>query len=109
MPGRWLPHPRFAGVEVRSLGQGEGFDASELRVPIGGRIPNHVHEDEWDISFIVSGHGAHHQGTPPGETVTECRRHTWLAVPPGMAHGLVNTGRSPLVFYLLKVKRQDRP
>lgn len=109
MPGKWLPHPRFAGLEVRSLGGGPGFEASELRVPPGGRIPDHIHETEWDLSYIVTGRGLHHQGSPPGETLTECRRQTWVAVPPGVVHGLVNTGRSPLVFYLLKHAQPGRP
>ncbi|MHB0886930.1 MAG: hypothetical protein ACYC41_13730, partial [Bacillota bacterium] len=41
----WLPHPRFPGIEVRRLGDGPGFDGTELRIPIGGRIPDHIHED----------------------------------------------------------------
>jgi quercetin dioxygenase-like cupin family protein len=72
---------------------------AESRVPAGGVIPAHRHEDMWELFLCTSGQGelampgARHALTP-GRLV---------AVPPRTEHGLSSTGPEELVLLVLAV------
>lgn len=90
-------------VQVRNLLNGpdemgeKGRLFSVLTVPVGGSIGWHVHENEGETFYILSGTGEFNDnGTPvpcgPGDVA-----HT----PAGHGHAMKNTGDIPLEFVAL--------
>ena len=82
---RELMHPAVHGNRAQSL--------AEALVPPGGRTLSHRHHLSEELYHVTSGHGVMTLGERrflirPGDTV---------AIPPGTAHGLENTGDEPLV------------
>ena len=76
--------PQNTGSSRLSMGTQE--------IPPGGRIPVHLHEREEEILFFHEGAGEIEIG---GET-GPIRAGTSAFLPPGVAHGVRNTGNAPL-------------
>lgn len=57
----WIPHPTADGVQVKSLitkkEQGTDVTCMLVRIPVGDKVPEHVHADQDDILFILAGRG----------------------------------------------------
>lgn len=55
----WLPHPTAEGVTMKPLVtmKSDGTDVSCLliKVPRGGQVPEHVHQDQVDILYPLKG------------------------------------------------------
>lgn len=82
---RELMHPAVHGNRAQSL--------AEATLSPGGRTALHRHHLSEELYHVTAGHGVMLLGerrfvVSPGDTV---------AIPPGMAHCLENTGDSPLV------------
>ncbi|MDE2584796.1 MAG: cupin domain-containing protein [Betaproteobacteria bacterium] len=82
---RELMHPAVHGNRAQSL--------AEATLPPGGRTLLHRHLVAEELYHVTAGHGVMRLGErrfliQPGDTV---------AIAPGTAHGLENTGEEPLV------------
>lgn len=57
----WKPHPRFAGVAMRTLVRGGdtggGFSQHQVRVEPGCAIADHTHPDHWESHAVLEGCG----------------------------------------------------
>jgi mannose-6-phosphate isomerase-like protein (cupin superfamily) len=98
----WTDHPRFAGLQIKGL---EGRDTHPhlsfmlVRVATGGVIPRHVHEQETETVYVVSGRGELRLGVEEngrfGEAVV-MQPGSGASVPPGLYHSVQNTSDAPL-------------
>ena len=98
----WADHPTLAGLRIKGLeGRATHPHLSFIlvRVAVGGVIPRHVHAIETETALVVSGQGDLlldlDENGHAGEVVA------WAAgrgasIPPGLYHGVVNTGDEPL-------------
>ncbi len=79
------------------------FDFRISRYPIKGRVEPHTHEVAEQIYYFISGTGVVQHGTDqivvvPGNT---------MFVPPGLLHGVENTGDEDLVFVVVTSPPHD--
>ncbi len=106
--------PLFKAMEIVNLDQAEPFrtkDGSEIRellahrnssirnqslaeakIPVGGSTMEHYHPKAEEIYFITHGMGRMRLG----QAEREVRPGDAIAIPPGQAHKLWNTGKEPL-------------
>lgn len=77
---------------------GHPFNVELLKVPAGrAAAPLHAHLGQWELYFVLEGTGVaradrRRAKVGPGDVFIH---------PPGEAHQLLNTGRGPLVFYVI--------
>jgi uncharacterized cupin superfamily protein len=78
--------------------QGHPFNLELVKVAPGKTVcPFHSHTTQWELFAILSGTGTVRAGRgrhriKPGDVFMH---------PPGEAHQIINTGRKPLVFYII--------
>jgi len=78
--------------------RGHPFNLELVRVPAGAAAcPFHAHAAQWELFFILAGRGLVRAGRSrravgPGDIFIH---------PPGEPHQLLNTGRTPLTYYLV--------
>jgi len=75
--------------------------AARIELEVGGSVGFHLHDRDEDVYAIVSGEGLFefdggkcHAG--PGDLFVTRR---------GMSHGLLNTGKTPLVFFAIVAEK----
>ena len=95
----WSLHPLFEGVQIRSLvtRKDDGLNVSCLlvKVPVGVAIPEHVHAEQVDILYPLSGNAEMHvEGTgkfqlAPGVVVR---------VPIGVKHKIFNVTKELVIY-----------
>jgi uncharacterized cupin superfamily protein len=78
--------------------KGHPFNLELVTVPPGkAPCPFHVHYLQWELYVIVSGTGIARAGRQRYKVKTgDAFMHA-----PGEAHQLINTGRQPLLFYII--------
>ena len=87
----WGPHPRFAGVQMKSLltkGDNALANVSMVLVPLGSEVGWHAHPAQVETVFVVRGHAM----LTVGETDSELAPGCIVAIPMGAQHRLRNTG-----------------
>ena len=82
-------------VSIEQLG-GCGRLLGVLTIPAGGSIPDHTHQGEFEVYYMLSGHGRYHEnGTVrslgPGD-VAYC--------PAGESHGIYNDSDSEEIVFV---------
>jgi uncharacterized cupin superfamily protein len=78
--------------------QGHPFNLELVRVTPGKAVcPFHSHAAQWELFHIVSGSGV----VRAGRTRHKVRPGDVFMHPPGEAHQIINTGRRPLVFFII--------
>lgn len=78
--------------------KGHPFNVELISVPAGkSACPFHWHMAQWEFYHIVSGTGFARRG----KERTKIRAGDAFIHPPGEAHQIVNTGKTPLVFYVI--------
>lgn len=91
----WQPHPTLRGIRVKSLeNRGTWPEASVTLVEVdaGGVIELHVHQENYESAYVLSGDGLLH--VPEGDvTITA---GDGVTIPPQTLHGLENTGSEPM-------------
>ena len=65
---------------------------AEARIPVGGATMEHYHSKAEEINYITHGTGR----MKLGQAEREVRPGDAIAIPPGQAHKLWNTGDEPL-------------
>src|SRR3954464_8131861 len=78
--------------------KGHPFNLELVSVPPGkAPCPFHVHYLQWELYVIVSGTGV----ARAGKQRVKIKAGDAFMHPPGEAHQLINTGKQPLVFYII--------
>lgn len=84
----WQPHPRFAGVAMRTLIRGDdtggGFSQHQVRIEPGCAIGDHVHPDHWESHAVLGGHGT---ATVAGVAMAYAPE-VCAVMPKGVVHGV---------------------
>lgn len=91
----WQPHPKLAGIRVKSLINSSTFEQASLtlvEVAPGGVIELHSHENGYEMAFVLSGAGV--LSLPDGEVPLAAGRG--VNVPPATTHSLRNVGDEPM-------------
>ena len=91
----WQPHPKLAGIRVKSLINSSTFTQASLtlvEVAPGGVIELHSHENGYEMAFVLKGAGV--LSLPDGEV--QLRAGLGVNVPPATTHGLRNVGDEPM-------------
>jgi mannose-6-phosphate isomerase-like protein (cupin superfamily) len=91
----WQPHPKLAGIRVKSLINSSTFSQASLtlvEVAPAGVIELHSHENGYEMAFVLSGGGV--LSLPDGDV--ELMAGRGVNVPPATAHALKNTGDAPM-------------
>ena len=83
----WAPHPSgLAGVEIkklRSRGNGEFKESIAIvKIETGSVVPSHIHEQEDDNLYILSGTGKMKVDTE----LFELKKGVQISVPAGIKH-----------------------
>ena len=87
----WQPHPKLAGIRVKSLINSSTFKQASLtlvEVAPGGVIELHSHENGYEMALVLSGAGV--LSLPNGELPLAAGRG--VNVPPATMHAVKNTG-----------------
>ncbi len=60
----WKPHPKFSGVAMAEIDfeKGNGWRSFIVKVDALKSISPHIHEDEIEFHFVVSGSGSARRG-----------------------------------------------
>lgn len=78
--------------------RGHPFNLELVSVPPGkSPCPFHAHLFQWEMYVIVSGTGL----ARAGRQRVKVKAGDAFMHPPGEAHQLINTGKTPLVFYII--------
>jgi uncharacterized cupin superfamily protein len=78
--------------------KGHPFNLELVRLPPGKvTCPFHSHLFQWEMYVIVSGTGL----ARGGKSRQQVKAGDAFMHPPGEAHQLINTGKKPLVFYII--------
>jgi mannose-6-phosphate isomerase-like protein (cupin superfamily) len=78
--------------------KGHPFNLELVRIPPGKTAcPFHAHTTQWELYVIVSGTGT----VRAGRSRQKVKTGDAFMHPPGEAHQLINTGRRPLVYYII--------
>lgn len=78
--------------------KGHPFNLELVKLPPGkAACPYHSHSSQWEMFVIVSGTGT----VRAGRSRHQVKAGDAFMHPPGEAHQIINTGRKPLVFYLI--------
>ncbi len=78
--------------------KGHPFNLELVRVPPGkSACPFHSHSAQWELFVILSGTGT----VRAGQSRHKVKAGDALMHPPGEAHELINTGKKPLLFYII--------
>ena len=78
--------------------KGHPFNLELAKVPPGkAACPFHVHGSQWELYVIVSGTGT----ARCGKERHKVKAGDAFIHPPGEAHQLINTGKKPLLFYII--------
>jgi mannose-6-phosphate isomerase-like protein (cupin superfamily) len=91
----WQPHPTLRGIRVKSLeNRGTWPEASVTLVEVdaGGVIELHVHRENYESAYVLSGDGLLH--VPEGDVTIKAG--DGVTIPPQTLHGLENTGSEPM-------------
>lgn len=91
----WQPHPKLAGIRVKSLINGNTFSQASLtlvEVAPGGVIELHSHENGYEMAFVLKGTGV--LSLPDREVSLAAGRG--VHVPRATMHALKNTGGEPM-------------
>ena len=91
----WNEHPRFKAIQMKGLltsADNPLASISLVRVPVASAVPRHLHANEVETVYLVSGQG---------ELVLADERVTFnagsiVAIPKGVEHELHNVGDEPL-------------
>ena len=107
--------PEFARAQIRYIGSGatgdhdadanivpsENFTFSNMRLPVGGVGPEHVHNDAEEVFFVLEGNLE--------VTLTDCDASAArtlgyrdaISIPPGVARALRNPGPGDALFCVI--------
>lgn len=78
--------------------KGHPFNLELVKVAPGKKAcPFHVHGSQWELYVIVSGTGT----ARCGQGRHKVKAGDAFMHPPGEAHQLINTGKKPLLFYVI--------
>ncbi len=92
-------HPKFEGVRIAVLVSSSNTDrvgVSVLEIAPGVAVPGHVHESQVDSIYVLDGQG---QALLGGDW-QPLSAGDYLFVPPGVEHGVRNTGSGPLLLFV---------
>jgi quercetin dioxygenase-like cupin family protein len=92
-------HPRFAGVRIAVLvssKESAAVGVSVLEIEPGTVVPVHTHDPQIDSIYVVSGAG---EALLNGDW-KHVSEGDHLFIPPGIEHGVRNTGDRPLTLFV---------
>jgi mannose-6-phosphate isomerase-like protein (cupin superfamily) len=91
----WQPHPTLRGIRVKSLEKRATWPEASVtlvEVDAGGVIELHVHQENYESAYVLSGDGLLH--VPEGDVTIKAG--DGVTIPPQTLHGLENTGSEPM-------------
>ncbi len=91
----WRPHPRVPSIDMKPLltsAQNTLANLNLLRVPASGVIERHVHPDEIETVYVLSGESV----LTLGDRELAFSEGQVVAIPKGLEHALRNEGGSPV-------------
>jgi len=95
----WQEHPEFEGVLIKVLqskkDHGSLATVVFTRVPKGGEVPVHVHEESDDILYIIDGMA---EMAIDGIGTFEMRKGGCLRVPKNTKHHIFNVAKDLLLY-----------
>ena len=95
----WTPHPSgLAGVEMKKLRSGRNSEFQEsiaiVRINAGAVVPSHVHQNEDDNLYILSGKGR----MKVGSELYELIKGSQISVPAGIQHEIFDVDEDLFVY-----------
>jgi mannose-6-phosphate isomerase-like protein (cupin superfamily) len=104
----WQPHPTLAGIQMQHftpLHLGQVIqDLLLAKVEVGQQIPWHVHLEDGEVAYILSGLGyllAAERETLQDVTRYEFQAGVAVVIGPRLWHSVYNTGSEPLLIFAL--------
>ena len=94
----WTASTQFEGLLIKPLETRATHPCARVtlvQLAVGGSIATHVHEQETETVFVLAGSGV----LSAGGREEPVHAGMGATVPPGLAHGLRNSGKSPLQLY----------
>lgn len=94
------PHPKFAGVKIGFIAtkdKTKEMSITVLEIAAGVEIPAHTHEREVDSIFVLEGEGEIYFS----DNWYPLKIGDVVIVKPGEVHGIRNTGKHPLICYIV--------
>ena len=91
----WNEHPRFNNIHMKALltsADNPLANISLVRVPVGLAVPRHLHANEVETVYLVSGQGE----LVMGDQRVSFNAGSVAAIPKGLEHELHNVGDEPL-------------
>ena len=93
----WQPHPRFSDVrfqpfESRDTHPTGDFSMIRVRVATGGCIDTHIHDEETETAYVLSGSGVLTCGHEGATQQFPLGAGAGVSIPPKLPHRLDNTG-----------------
>lgn len=100
-----VPTAEEPGLVYHHLGETKKLASSHVSVQVGGKVPMHVHDDEEQTYYVLSGRGEIELG---GE-VHPLERDTFVFIPLHTEHEVRNLGDEPLnyVYFVAFVPPHD--
>lgn len=93
----WTAHPRFADIRTKVFETRQSHPWASVmlvELAVAGEIPTHVHEQETETVYVLSGQGQ----LTHGDERTAVSIGIGASVPPGLPHSLRNTSDVPLLL-----------
>jgi mannose-6-phosphate isomerase-like protein (cupin superfamily) len=94
-PIDWQPHPRLAGIRIKSLENSQTHPEASVtlvEVDAGGSIELHAHDRNYETAFLLSGQAV--LSLPEGDVALHLG--DGVTVPPKTPHALRNPGSEPV-------------
>ncbi|MEZ0343525.1 MAG: cupin domain-containing protein [Caldimicrobium sp.] len=94
------PHPKFEGVKIGFITTKDNtkeISITVLEIAEGIEIPSHTHEKEVDSIFVLEGEGELFYN----DKWYPLKKGDVVVIKPGEVHGVRNTGKQPLICYIV--------
>lgn len=116
--------PEFARAQIRYIGSGatgdhdadtnivpsEHFTLSNMRLPVGGVGPEHIHDDAEEVFFVLEGNLEVTLSDGEAAASRTLGYRDAISIPPGVARALRNPGPGDALFcVIIGAKKPDIP
>lgn len=93
----WEEHPRISNVFMKTLltqADNALANVNLVRVPAGGEVPPHLHVEQVETVYVLSGQSK----LLLGDREVAFNEGQAVAIPKGLEHALVNVGEEAVVL-----------
>ena len=94
---QWEEHPRFKNIFMKTLltsADNQLANVSLIRVPVGNNVSRHVHDNEVETVYLLTGKSE----LVLGDERVSFDAGSVVAIPKGLEHELHNVGDEPVVL-----------